>query len=87
MIPQVLWAEAYSTTVHIMNHLLLSAFKVKKLPYEIMFSNKSSIIYSYPFAVKYYMHVPQEKPVARSKLSCRRIKYYVVGYMESSKIL
>jgi hypothetical protein len=33
------------------------------------------------------VHVPEEKQIRISKLSPKGIKYYVVGYIESSKIL
>jgi hypothetical protein len=36
MIPQAVWAEAYSTTVYIKNCLPHSTFKYKKLLYKIM---------------------------------------------------
>jgi hypothetical protein len=87
MIPPALWAEGYSTAVHIKNRLLYSAFQLKKLPYEIMFGDKPSIKPLYPFGAKYYVHVPVEKQIGISKLRPRGIKCYVVGDMESSKIL
>jgi hypothetical protein len=40
---QVLWADACSMAVHIKNRLPHSAFKLKKLLYEIMFGDKPSI--------------------------------------------
>jgi hypothetical protein len=52
MISQALWAEAYSTPIFIKNCLLHSAFKPKKSTEEIMFSDKPSIKYLYPFGAK-----------------------------------
>jgi hypothetical protein len=87
VIPQALWAKAYSTAVYIKNHLLHSAIKLKKLPYKIMFGDKPLIKHLCPFGAKCYVHGPEEKQIWISKLSPRGIKYYVVGYTESSKIL
>jgi hypothetical protein len=87
VIPHVLWPEAYSTGVYIKNCLLYCAVKLKKSSYEILFGDKPSIKHIYPFRVKCYVHVPQEKHIATSKLSTRGINYYVVSYTESSKIL
>jgi hypothetical protein len=87
MIPQALWADAYSLAIHIKNCLPHSAFKLKKLLYKIMFDDKPLIKYLYPFGAECYMHVPEEKQIVISKLSPRGIKYYIVGYTESSKIL
>jgi hypothetical protein len=52
-----------------------------------MFSDKPSIKYLYLFGSKCYVHIPEEKQIRTSKLSPRGLKYYVVGYTESSKIL
>jgi hypothetical protein len=52
-----------------------------------MFGDKPSIKHLYPFGAKCYVHVPEEKQIGISKLSPRGIKYYVIGYTESSKIL
>jgi hypothetical protein len=43
VIPQVLCPKECSTAIHIKNRLLHSAFKVIKLPYETLFSDKLSI--------------------------------------------
>jgi hypothetical protein len=45
VIPQGLWAEACSPAIHIKNCLPHSAYKLTKLPYEIMFCDKPSIKY------------------------------------------
>jgi hypothetical protein len=87
LIPYALWAEPCSTAVHIKNRLLHSAFNLKKLPYEIMFGDKPSIKYLYPFEEECHMHAPEEKLIWTSNLIPRQIKCYVVGYIESSKIL
>jgi hypothetical protein len=87
IIPQVLWAETYSIAIYTKNYLRYSAFKLKKSLYEIMFSAKPSIKYLYSFGTKCYMHVPKQKQIRISKLSPRGIKYYVVGYSDSSKIV
>jgi hypothetical protein len=73
MIPQVLWAKVYSMAVHIKNRLPHSAFRLKILPYEIMFSNKPLIKHLYPFGAKYNVHVPEEKQIGISKLSPKGI--------------
>jgi hypothetical protein len=52
-----------------------------------MFGDKPSIKHLYPFRAKCDMYVPERKQIAISKLSPRGIKYYVVGYTESSEIL
>jgi transposase InsO family protein len=87
MIPQVLWAEVCFTAIHIKNHLPHSAFKLKKLLYEIMFGKMPSIKHLSPFGAKCYVHVPEEKQIGTSKLSPRGIKCYVVDYIMLSKIL
>jgi hypothetical protein len=61
VITQALWAEVLSTAIHIKNCRLHSAFKLKKLPYKIMFGDKPSIKHLYPFGAKYYIDVPEEK--------------------------
>jgi hypothetical protein len=87
VIPQALWAEVCSMAIHIKDCILHSAFKLKKSLYKIMFGNKPSIMYLYPFGAKCYVHVAEKKQIRTSKLSPKGIKYYVVGYTESSKIL
>jgi hypothetical protein len=87
MIPQALWAEACSTAIYIKNYLPYSTFKLKKSPYKLICIDKASINHLYPFEAKYYMHGPEEKKLGISKLSPRRIKYYIVGDTKSSKIL
>jgi hypothetical protein len=87
VIPQVLWAEACSTAIHIKNRLTHSTFKLKKLPYEIIFGDKPSIKHLYPFGVKCHVHVCEEKQIGTSKLTPKGIKCYVVGYTESYKFL
>jgi hypothetical protein len=52
-----------------------------------MFGDKPSITLLYPFGAQCYVHVPKEKQIGTSKLSPKGIKCYVVGYIESSKIL
>jgi hypothetical protein len=52
-----------------------------------MFGDQPSIKYLYPFGAKCYVHVPKEKQIGISKLSLREIKYYVISYRKSSKIL
>jgi hypothetical protein len=66
VISRALWAKAYSTAINIKNSLPHNAFKLKKLPYEIMFSDKPSIKYLYPFGAKGYVHVPEEKQIRTS---------------------
>jgi hypothetical protein len=61
VILQGLWAKASSTAIHIKNRLLYSTFKLKTLPYEIMFGDKPLIKCLYPFGSKCYMHVSEEK--------------------------
>jgi hypothetical protein len=61
VIPQALWAKAYSTAIHIKNRLPHRAFKLTKSPYETMFGDKPSIKHLYPFGAKCYVHVPEEK--------------------------
>jgi hypothetical protein len=86
VISLALWAEACSMAIQIKNRLPYSTFKLKKLPYEIMFVDKPSIKHLYPCGAKYYVHVPEKKQIGISKLSLRGIKHYVVGYTESPKI-
>jgi hypothetical protein len=43
VIPQGLCAEGYSTAIHSKHYPLHSAFRLKKLPYERMFSDQPSI--------------------------------------------
>jgi hypothetical protein len=87
VIPQALWAQACFTAIHIKNRLPHTAFKFTKMLYGIMIGDSPSIKHLFPFVAKCYVHVPDEKQIGKSKLSPRRIKYYVVGYTESSKIL
>jgi hypothetical protein len=61
VILQALWAEAYSTAIHIKNCLPHSTFKLKKSLYKIMFGDKPSIKYLYPFGSKCYVYIPEEK--------------------------
>jgi hypothetical protein len=75
VIPQGLWAEACSMAIHNQNRLPHSAFKLKKLLYEIMFSDKPSIKHVYPFGAKSYVYVPEEKQIETSNLSPRGIKF------------
>jgi hypothetical protein len=86
VIPQAIWAEACSMAIYIKNRLPHSPFKFQKSPYKILYSDKPSIKYLYPFGAKYYVQVPEEKQIGTSKLSPSGMKYYVVGYTESSKI-
>jgi hypothetical protein len=87
MIPQALWAEACSMAIHIKKCLPHSAFKLKKSLYKRIFGDKSLIKQLYPFRGKSYVYLPEEKQILISKLSLRGIKCYVVGYIESSKIV
>jgi hypothetical protein len=87
MISQALWAEAYSTARHIKNLLLHSAFKLKKLPYKILYGDKPLIKHLHHFRAKCSVYVHEEKQIRISKLSPRGRNSYVIGYIESSKIL
>jgi hypothetical protein len=84
---QTLWAEPCSTAVHIKHCLPHSAFELKKLPYEIKFSNRPSIKHLYSFVAKYSIHVPEEIQTGIFTLSPREIKCDVIGYTKLSKIL
>jgi hypothetical protein len=69
VIPQALWAEAYSMAIHIKNCILYSTFKLKQSLYKIIFGDKPSINHLYPFRAKWYVHVPKQKQIRISKLS------------------
>jgi hypothetical protein len=69
VIPQALWAEEYSTAIHIKNCLPYSTFKLKILPYKIIFGDKPLINQLYSIGSKYYVYLPKEKPIRTSKLS------------------
>jgi hypothetical protein len=87
VIPQALWAVAYSLAIHIKNHLPHSVFKLIKSLYDIIFGNRPSIKHLYPFGAKCYVYGSEEKKTGTSKLSPRGIKYNVVGYTRLSKLL
>jgi len=40
-----------------------------------------------PFYTKCYVHIPEEKRAAGSKLDARALKGHLVGYMETTRML
>jgi hypothetical protein len=86
VVSQALWAEAYSTAVHIKNCLPHYTFKLNTSLYEIMFGDRPLIKYLYLFGAKCYVYISEDKQIRTYKLSPRGIKYYVVGYTESYKM-
>jgi hypothetical protein len=77
----------YSIAIHIKNYLPHRSFKFNKLLYEIMFGNKLLIKYLYSFGCKCNIHIHEKKQIGMSELSLRKIKCFIGGSTESSKIL
>jgi hypothetical protein len=87
MIPPALLTQVCSTAIHIKTRLLHSTFKLKIVPSKIMFSDKPTIKSFGPCRANYYMHIPEQKSIIKSRLSPREILCDIVAYMELSKIL
>jgi hypothetical protein len=87
MHPQILWAETASTVISIKKYLSHSAYQLKIWPYTEIFGNKPSNKYWYSFGAKCYVHIAEENQIRISKLFFKRIKYYIIGYTASTKIL
>jgi hypothetical protein len=87
LIPQVLWAVASSTAIHMKNRLSDYIFKLTKLLYKILFDDKPLIKHLYTSRANCNIYIPEKNQIGTSKLSAKRIKCYDVSYTESSKIL
>jgi len=94
-----LWAEASSAAVYIRNRLPHSQLKQRislhgdntpvhqeKTPFEMLHNNQPSISHLQPYGSLYYIHIPEEKRSAGSKLQPRAERATCVGYTESPNI-
>jgi len=66
-----------------MNRLPHSVLMDRTL-YEILFSKKPMISYLHPFYTKCYIHIPEQKRAAGSKLDARALEVHLVGYTETT---
>jgi len=57
-----------------------------KTPYGTLFNKKLTISHLHPFYTKYYVHIPEEKRAAGSKLDPYALEGHLVGYMESTRM-
>jgi len=89
-----LWAEACSVAVYIRNRLPHSQLKQRrdntpaqeKTPFEMLHNKQPSISHLQPFGSLCYIHIPEEKRSAGSKLQPRAERATFVGYTESPNI-
>ena len=78
-LPMSLWAEAFNWAVYLKNRLPHSALN-GKTPYEALYNQLPSISHLRPFGTRCYVHIPEEKRVAGSKLEPRAEEGRLVGY-------
>jgi len=92
-----LWAEARSAAVYIRNRLRHSQLKQRaslgeytpaqeKSPFEMLHNKQPSISHLQPFGSLCYIHIPEEKRSAGSKLQSRAGRSTFVGYTQSPNI-
>jgi len=80
-----LWAEAITTAVYLRNRLPNRSISMST-PYESLYKQKPSINHLRPYRVKCFVHIPEEKRKAGTKLQPRADQGYLVGYTNSNKI-
>ena len=84
-LPLASWAEAVGTAVYLRNRLPNRSIG-KSTPYESLYNKKPSINHLRPYGTKVFVHLPEEKRQAGTKLMPRAIKGYLIGYTSSDKI-
>ena len=57
-----------------------------KTPYEVLFQKKPTISHLRAFYIKCYVHIPEEKWAAGSKLDARAMEGHLVAYTETTRI-
>lgn len=80
-LPRSLWAEAASTSVHIINRSPTAALH-KTTPYEVYFGRKHDVSHFRVFGWDAYVHVAKKQ---RGKLDSKSQKMIFVGYNTVSK--
>lgn len=79
-----LWAEAVSTFVYLKNRQPHKSVK-DQTPYEAFLGKKPSIHHLQPFGRECYVHIPEDKRPAGSKLSPRAMKGIFIGYTATDR--
>lgn len=80
-----LWAEAVATTVYIKNRLPTKGCQAPT-PYEALHGEQPTVQHLQPFGRKCYVHIPEEKRPAGTKLLPRALEGTFVGYTDSTRI-
>lgn len=75
-LPLSLWAEAVSTTVHVLNRTA-SSIDVSTTPYEMWMGKKPNLSYLRVFGSEAYVHIEKQ---FRKKLNAKAKKMLLVGY-------
>jgi len=83
-VPTSLWAEAFNWACYVKNRLPHSAL-MDETPYEVLFQKKPTISHLHPFYTKCYVHIPEEKWAAASKLDARALEGHFIGYTETTR--
>ena len=81
-VPPAPWAEAFNWAAYLKNRLPHSALN-GKTPFEALFGIKPTISHLRPFFTKCFVHIPEEKRPAGSKLDARALEGRLVGYTDS----
>ncbi|MHB8545134.1 MAG: DDE-type integrase/transposase/recombinase, partial [Leptospirales bacterium] len=81
-VPPSLWAEAFNWACYLKNRLPHSALN-GKTPFEALYNTKPTISHLRPFYSKCFVHIPEEKRTAGSKLNPRALEGRLVGYTDS----
>jgi len=84
-IPASLWAEAFNWACYVKNRLPHSAL-IDKTLYEVLFNKKPTMSHLRSFYTKCYVHIPEEKQAAGSKLDACALEGHLIGYTESTRI-
>ena len=80
-LPQSLWAEATSTSVHILNRSPTAALQ-KKTPYDVYFGRKPDVSHFRVFGCDAYVHIAKKQ---RGKFDSKSQKMIFEGYNTVSK--
>jgi len=87
------WAEACTAAVYLRNRLPHSQLKQRpsfknqgRTPFEMLYNKKPSISHLQPFGSLCYIHIPEERRSAGSKLQHRAECATFIGYTESPYI-
>ena len=84
-LPLPLWAEAVATAIYLRNRLPNRSIG-KSMSYESLYNKKPLINHLRPYGTKVFVHLPEEKRQAGTKLMPRAIEGYHIGYISSDKI-